>query len=164
MSGSSSTRRHVRHAQGYIGLGMLKAAAAELESIESAEQCDPEVMSVHVELHMEGKQWEELVTAGSRLARTYPANEHAWIAWAYALRELNRVTDARAVLLEAEPRHGRMSAVLHYNLACYDSLLGSIASARERFATACRMDRRFEVEGRLDPDLKRLRETDARTK
>jgi hypothetical protein len=162
MNGDVSTRRHVRYAQGYIGLGMLKNAAVELELIGAVDQLRPDVLAVRVDLHMEAKQWEKLVDVAGRLARAHPEIEHAWIGWAYALRELDRVTEARAVLLDGESHHGQTSAVLHYNLACYDSLLGAMASARARLATACRMDERFESEGRQDPDLKALREAETR--
>lgn len=84
--------------------------------------------------------------------------ENSWIGWAYALRELEQVEEAREVLLKAEIRHGKASAVLHYNLACYDSLLGELASARARLATACRMDGRFKQAAKDDPDLRALRE------
>ena len=164
MNDHRSTQRHVRYALGYIGLGMLKDAAAELESITAAEQLRSEVLSVRVDLHLEAKQWEKLVDVGGRLARAHPEIEHAWIGWAYALRELNRIADARTVLLDAESHHGKTSAVLHYNLACYDSLLGALSSARTRLATACRMDERFEEEGKQDPDLKPLRDDQTRMK
>lgn len=164
MSGSSITRRRVRHALGYIGLEMLREAAAELAAVGEAERNLPEVRSVWVDLHMAAKEWLAVVAVGSELAREHAACETAWIGWAYALRELQRVPEAREVLLAAEKVHGRTSAVLHYNLACYDSLLGEIASARVRLDTACRMDKRFKMEGALDPDLQALREAERRGK
>lgn len=156
MSDNLSTRRHVSYARGYVGLEMLRHAATELDAIAPADQSLPEVLGVRVDLHMAARQWEKVVDVGRRLAEAYPETEHAWIGWAYALRELNRIAEARAVLLEAEAHHGRTSAVLHYNLACYDALLGSLKSARARFAKACRMEKRFKEEGRNDPDLKAL--------
>ena len=80
-------------------------------------------------------------------------SESGWIGWAYALRELNRVEEARAVLLDAEKYHGTNSAVLHYNLACYDALLGALKNARARLEKACRMDAQFKITAREDPDL-----------
>lgn len=151
-----STRRHVRYARGYLGLDMLREAARELKAIPVAARSEPEVMGLQVDLHMAERDWPRVVDAGRRLAEAHPETEHAWIGWAYALRELNRIEEARSVLLAAEEHHGRSSAVLHYNLACYDALLGSLRSARTRFAKACRMDKRFKDEGRLDPDLKAL--------
>ena len=155
-------QRRVRHALGYIGLGMFKEAAEELDSVTADGWSHPDVRSARVELHMAAKEWRKVIDVASDLARAHPKIEHAWIGWAYALRELNRVGEARAVLLEAEPHHGTTSAVLHYNLACYDSLLGVMASAQARLTRACRMDDRFEAEAALDPDLQALRDNRAR--
>jgi hypothetical protein len=141
---------------------MIREARVELNLIATEDQSRPDVRAVRLDLHMETKEWEKVVELGSDLARTHPESEHAWIRWAYALRELNRVADARAVLLEAEPRHGAKSAVLHYNLACYDSLLGDLTRAQKRLATACRLDQRFEAEAAVDPDLQALRNERAR--
>jgi predicted Zn-dependent protease len=164
MNGSHLTRRHVRHALGYIGLEMFPAAEAELDAVPAAEQSLPVVRSVRVDLCMAAKQWPAAVREGSELTRDHPECENAWIGWAYALRELQCVSEARQVLLAAEKHHGGTSAVLHYNLACYDSLLGDIASARRRLATACRMDKAFKAASEDDPDLAALREAEARGK
>lgn len=152
------TRKRVNYARGYLELGLLREAAAELDAITGAQAARADVRSARVDLLMERKAWADVVDAASGLVREHPELEHAWIAWAYALRELNRIEEARAVLLTGESRHGGSSAVLHYNLACYDSLLGALASARLRLERACRMDKRFRVEGKRDPDLKALRD------
>jgi len=157
-----STPRRLSHASGYLGLGLFKEAAVELELIAAADQSRPDVRAVRIDLHMETKEWGKVIEIGSALARTHPEIEHAWIGWAFALREIHRVEEAKAVLLEAEPRHAATSAVLHYNLACYDSLLGDLARAQARLATACRMDDRFVAEAAVDPDLQALRNERAR--
>lgn len=156
MSDDLSTRRRVRYARGYMGLDMLGEARAELDAVAPSDQSHSEVLAMRVELHLAAREWDAVVEVAQRLAARYPENEHAWIGWAYALRELNRIEEARSVLLEAETHHGRTSAVLHYNLACYEALLGALKSARTRLAKACRMEKRFEEECRLDPDLRAL--------
>ena len=157
MKAGKETRRRVDYALGYIGLAMFAQAAAELEAIAAADQAGPLVRSVRVDYHLARRQWKKAVTVAGELARAYPETENAWIGWAYALRELNRVKEARAVLVAGEPHHGRTSAVLHYNLACYDSLLGALGSAKRRLAQACRMDPQFKAAAREDPDLVALR-------
>lgn len=161
MSASRETRRRVDYALGYIGLGMFDAAEAELDGIAKEEQLLPVVRSVRVDQHLAAKQWKRAVVVAGELARAHPGVESAWIGWAYALRELQRVEEARAVLREAEAHHGKTSAVLHYNLACYDSLLGALGSAKVRLARACRMDGQFKAAAREDPDLVALREAGA---
>jgi tetratricopeptide (TPR) repeat protein len=154
---SSATKRRVQYALGYLGLGMVSEAGAELEGIAAEEQARPVVRSLRVDVHMAAKQWRKVVIVAGDLAREHPEVENAWIGWAYALRELGRIEEARAVLRQAEPRFGESSAVLHYNLACYDSLLGELESARARLATACRMDEHFKEAALDDPDLVALR-------
>jgi hypothetical protein len=85
-----------------------------------------------------------------------PGEERGWIAWAFALRELGRVAEAKGVLLRAEPLHGTRSAVLHYNLGCYHCLLGETAEARGRLATAFRMHPPFRDEALEVPDLEAM--------
>ena len=153
----NETKRRVQYALGYIGLGMMAEAEAELDAIVAEDRARAEVKSVRVDLHMAARQWRKVVIVASELARSRPETENAWIGWAYALRELNRIEEAKAVLLQAEPLHAESSAVLHYNLACYDALLGELDSARKRLARACKMDGQFKVAAQDDPDLEALR-------
>lgn len=160
MGVSRETSRRVEYALGYIALAMFRDAEAELNGIAAEEQWHPLVRSVWVDFYLAQKEWRRTIVVARELARAHPAVENAWIGWAYALRELNCVVEASAVLLEAEPLHGETSAVLHYNLACYDALLGALDSARARLATACRMDAQFKLAAREDPDLAALRAAD----
>lgn len=66
----------------------------------------------------------------SELARQCLFLERAWSCWAQTLVEMGRVTDARAVLLAAEPLHSHWSAVLHRSLAQSESLMGQPRSRR----------------------------------
>ena len=152
----SATARRVRYAQGYAELGLFREAENELDGIEPTECANPGVLVVRVTLHWEAKQWEQLVAFAGALARAAPQEEKGWIAWAFALRELGRIADARAVLLEAEPIHGRTSAVLHYNLGCYHCLLGEFEAARKRLHTAFRLHPPFKAEAGQDRDLEAM--------
>lgn len=160
MKASRDAVRRMEYALGYLTLGMLTEAGEELDSIAPEEQWLPLVRSMRVDWHLAQKQWKKVIIVAGELARAHPDVENAWIGWAYALRELNQVDEARAVLRQAEPHHGETSAVLQYNLACYDALLGSLESARARLATAIRMDKQFKAASRDDPDLAALREAE----
>lgn len=150
------TARHLRYACGYIDLGLLNEASDELEAIEFVDRFVPDVLQVRVTLHMEAKHWELVVGAAQQLVAKRPESEQGWISWAYALRELNRLAEAKAVLLDAESRHGGTSATLHYNLACYHCLLGEFADARARLQIACRMHPPLKEDAITDPDLAAL--------
>lgn len=90
------------------------------------------------------------------LAQRDPSYEKGWIDRAYALREMERVPAAKAVLLEAEPIHGKESGVLHYNLACYHCLLGEFEETKTRLHRACQLSEEFKTSALEDPDLKAL--------
>lgn len=135
---------------------MLNDAADELERVAFEDRLVPEVVGVRLELAMAAKHWDIAAGVGRELARSRPANEQAWISWAFALRELNRIEEARDVLLEAEPLHGATCALLHYNLACYFCLLGDLATARERLARSCKMEKKLKADALEDRDLEAL--------
>ncbi|MDB6093091.1 MAG: repeat-containing protein [Verrucomicrobia bacterium] len=149
-----STRRHLEFAAGYIELGLFAEAADELEMIKGGDRLKPEVMMVRAELYMALKQWDLLLAMAQAVARQRPEEPKGWIYAAYALRELDRVQDARAMLLAAEPEHGAGCAVLHYNLACYECLLGDFPEAKRRLSAACSMDADWKAAALDDPDLK----------
>lgn len=138
-------------------LGMLADAASELAKVPREDDENREVLEVRLDLATQRKNWKTAVKCGEVLATKYPELEAGWIGWAYALRELQKIEEAKAVLLEAEPRHGKKSALLHFNLACYYALLGDVPTARERLARACKLDVRFKDEALTDPDLEAVR-------
>lgn len=121
---------------GYLELGMLGEAEAELEAVEGDARLSGPVLLARVELYMAAENWPSLVAVAQAVARADPAQERAWIGWAYALRSLERVAEARAVLLEGDRHHGKTSGLLHYNLACYECLLGEIEKAKVRLEWA----------------------------
>lgn len=152
------THRRLEYTSGYLALGLLKEAASELALIEGDAAQSAEVMLLRLDLYHQSKQWAHLAKVAEALARLAPRDEQGWISWAYALRELGRVAAAQTVLLRAEPLHGKTSAVVHYNLACYACLLGNNADAIRRLATACKMDSEFRISALDDPDLKSMRD------
>lgn len=150
-----TTARRLEYATGFITLGLLNEASEELESIEGEDRLSDEVMTVRCDLYMAAKDWDLLIAVARELARLTPKNDQGWIHWAYALRELGRIAEAKAVLLRAEPLH-TSCAVLHYNLACYECLLGDIPEARRRLAVACKMSKEWKTAALDDPDLKAM--------
>ncbi len=151
-----STARRLRHSAGYLGLGMIAEAARELDGIVDQDRLTPEVMSARVDLHMHAKQWDLVVAASRELAQLVPEDDKGWISWAFALRELNRVEEARTVLLGAEPRLGKKCGILHYNLACYHCLLGDRKEAKRRLALASAISAEWKNAARDDIDLTAL--------
>jgi len=153
-----ATRRRIEAATGYLALGMRTEASDELDAIAAEDRLLPSVLSVRSNLYMEAKQWDLLLAVSRELARQVATIDPGWIGWAYALRELNRVEEAKAVLLEAERIHGKRTATLHYNLACYYCLLGDHVEARRRLRIACKMEKQYQKAALDDEDLKAMRD------
>lgn len=152
-----STSQRVRYANGYTELGLLEQAEAELAAIPSEQGELPAVLAAHAELAMAAKRWSEVVRFGRRLTEVAPANVQGWVWWAYALREMQQIREARSVLLQIDASHGDDHAVVPYNLACYYCLLGELDTARQYLARACELDASFKDSAATDPDLEGLR-------
>ncbi len=153
-----STAKRVSYALGYVELGLLTEAFEELEAVASKDRSSIPVMLAHMAIHMAAKDWALLVTVAKAAAKANPALEQAWISWAYGQRRFTSVADARAVLHEAESHHGKSSALIHYNLACYECQLGEPDKALARLRQACAIGGpEFKLLALDDPDLQPMR-------
>ena len=152
-----STATRVQYATGYIALGLLDQAETELAAIPSEDRELPDVLAANAELAMAAKRWTDVVRFARRLSEVAPSDVQGWVWWAYALREMQQIREARSVLLQIEAAHGDDHAVVPYNLACYYCLLGEIETARRYFSKACKMDPSFKESAATDPDLAGLR-------
>ena len=154
---SIQKQRRLEYARGYMELGLLEEAESELDAIAEDDQSALDVLELRVDLHMELKQWPRVVGTAQLVCEKKNTCDRAWIAWAYALRELQRIEEAKAVLLRAETWHGSKSGVLHYNLACYHCLLGEMEEAERRLKRACILDPSWRAVALEDSDLKTMR-------
>lgn len=117
VSKTISTACRLEYASGFIELGLLNEASDELELIEGEDRLSAEVMAVRANLYMAAKNWDILIDVARELAQLFPRIDRGWIHWAYALRELGRVAEAKAVLLQAEPLHAtQRRPTLQYGL------------------------------------------------
>jgi len=157
MDGGISWQRRVQYACGFLALGMVPEAAGELAAIDAADHSRPEVLAARCDVCSETRDWPAMIEAGRELARLQPELSHGWISWAYALREAQRITEAQAVLREAESRHPACG-VLHYNLACYACLLGERPEAEKRLRRALKIDPSWKESALEDGDLVAMRE------
>lgn len=150
------TPRRLSYAAGYIELGLLKEAFEEVEAIAIEDRLATPVLEVHLELHFAAKQWDIVAGIGRELTIHSPGNERPWIYRARALKELDRVQEAKLTLLEGFVQCAAPSAVFHYDLARYHCLLGEFEPARDSLNRACRMDEKLKVASRDDPILAQL--------
>ncbi len=142
-------------ASGYLDLGMLADAAAELAALSPEERARPDVMGLRVDIHMAAKEWAAGAELAGRLVQDDPGTPGWWINYAYCTRRAVSVERAEEILLEAAQRHPQ-EAMIRYNLACYASVTGRIEEARSRLNDAIALDPRVKKLAQDDEDLASL--------
>lgn len=152
-----STPRRLEYIQGYLTLGMVREAAAELALIANEDRSSDAVLEMSIDVYAAQQCWELGVTAARDYAQRFPDEPKGWISWAFALRRWKTIAEAEQVLLEGEKHIGQTCALLHYNLACYRCQLGDSAGAMARLATAFALEPQWKAAALTDPDLAPLR-------
>lgn len=147
--------RIIQAAQGYSELGMHSESLAELDSLPPAVGNRPDVIELRVLILMHAKQWEPALAESRRICELHPESTIGYIHAAYCLHELRRSGEAKLVLLSGPPTLSK-EPVYHYNLACYECVLGNIESARAHLQTSISLDNKFREFAKKDPDLKAL--------
>ena len=139
-------------AQGYFELGMTDDAMAELDSLPASAQDTLSVLHLRLFGQMRGRLWEQALETSRRLCRVQPAEIMGYIHAAFCLHEMRRTSEAKELLL-AGPSALLNDATYHYNLGCYDAVLGNIEEAQAHLRTSFRLDKKFREFARTDPDL-----------
>jgi predicted Zn-dependent protease len=153
------THRRLSYAQGYLELGMLQEAAAELDQIP-APACDSsQVLALRLALLQEQKNWNALRLAAEYFVRREPQEAGGWITWAYATRRDQSLTAAEKILREAELAHPD-EATIQFNLGCYACQRGDLKEARRRVNRSIALEKSFRSLAATDPDLAPLREAE----
>jgi Tfp pilus assembly protein PilF len=156
-------KRHLSYAQGYLELGLVAEAAAELERIEPEAQNQHEVIGVRMAVLHEQKDWPTLAEVARRFVQGAPKEAAAWVTWAYATRRSESLAAAEKILLEAEQQHPT-EATIQFNLGCYACLRGDLVAARRRVDRAIALDPKFAEAAATDDDLATLRAATEKTR
>lgn len=149
-------KRHLSYAQGYLELGLVAEAAAELERIPAPHNQEPGVIAVRMSVLHEQKDWATLAAVAGDFVRRAPGEPSAWVTWAYATRRSDSLAAAERILLEAETQHPA-EPTIQFNLGCYACLRGDLNEARRRVDRAIALEPTFAEEAATDPDLTALR-------
>jgi tetratricopeptide (TPR) repeat protein len=123
--------RHLEAAEGWLGLGDVAEAKLELDAIPVQKHSHPTVLQVRYLICARERQWEVCVDLAGSMVTLEPAVPFGWIQRSYALHELKRTREALDQLLPAAKRFPA-DATLHYNLACYECVLGNLEKAKQR--------------------------------
>ena len=153
-------QRRLSFAQGYLALGMVAEAAAELEHLTGPEARTPEVMGVRLAVLHDQEKWPDVRDIARELIQHTPGEPALWIMWAYATRRAESLDAAEKILREAELLHP-VEPTIQFNLGCYACQRGDLVSARARVDRAIALDAKFNALAATDPDLAPLRAMDS---
>ncbi len=155
-----SVKRSLSYAHGYLELGMVAEAAAELERIAAPDNELLDVLTLRLIVLQEQKKWPAVAEVGEQIVRRRPTDPSIWITWAYATRRSVSLAAAEKILLEAVEHHPNEPTV-HFNLACYACQRGDLKTARMRADRAVALNPKFAGAVETDEDLAPLRAADA---
>ena len=159
MTSIDDYQRTLLAAQGYCELGMPAEALAEIESVPEELHGHPTVVEVRLIILMQAKRWKAALGEGRELVKIAPEKNIGYIHSAFCLHELGQTEAARKVLLDG-PETLHAEPVFHYNLACYECMLGNLELARVHLEKTFDLDKKFRDYANTDPDLEKLRENE----
>ncbi|HEY1770911.1 MAG TPA: hypothetical protein VGG02_11730 [Chthoniobacterales bacterium] len=146
---------HLSAACGYAELGMERASVAELNAIPRAEQNHPEVLRLRLHHQLQRRNWKGALSLSRKICRVAPHDGAGFLHAGFCLSQLGRTAEARRVLLQAPPAL-RREPIYHYNMGCYEALLGNARNAQKHLQISFEMDESFRSIAKVDPDLKTL--------
>ena len=144
---------------GWLELGNVVEAKAELAQVSAAQQEHPDVLEVRWSLAADQKRWEEALEIARALLRRAPKRSSGWLHQAYALRRVpdGSVQKAWEALLPASDKFPK-EVTIPFNLSCYACQLGQLEAARDWLQRAVVIGGKEKVKGMAlnDSDLEPL--------
>ena len=149
----------VSAAIGWLGLGNVAEAKAELAGISPSQRNHPDVLEVQWLICAEQSKWDEALRIARALMASAPDRSSGWLHQAYALRRVPEggVKQAWHALLPAFDKFPK-EAVISYNLSCYACQMKQLEAARVWFKRASFLGgkEKFKRMALEDPDLEPL--------
>lgn len=146
-------------AEGWLELGNVAEARAELEHIPQRLQNHPRVLEVHWGICAEEKNWPAALENARKQIEAAPELVSGWVHRAYAARRApgGGLEAAWAALFPAMERFPE-DAIVPYNLACYACQMQQLDVARIMFKRALGLGDNNQLKRMAlnDPDLKPL--------
>jgi predicted Zn-dependent protease len=119
-------------AVGWIELGNLAEARAELAQVSAAQQEHPDVLELRWSISAEEKRWDEALQVAQALLHCAPKRSSGWLHKAYALRRVAHggIQKAWEALLPAFNKFPK-EPIIPFNLSCYACQLRQLDLARD---------------------------------
>jgi predicted Zn-dependent protease len=143
--------------EGWLQLGNLTEAKAELAMIGKAWRDHPEVLHVTWQVHAQEKSWERCLEVAQRCITASPQLSQGYIHRSFALHEMKRTREAWDQL-QPQARRFADEPIVAYNLACYACQLGNLKAARQWLRRATKLGGADKITAMAlrDQDLKPL--------
>lgn len=129
-------KRWLSEAEGYLQLGLLDLADERIESVGAAGLFPYECAALSGSILREREKFAEAIPHFESALKLRPGDLLATIGLGWCQKRVGRVDLAAQAYVEAL-KVRPSEAILHYNLACYQSLLGqprdAVASLRRSF-------------------------------
>jgi Flp pilus assembly protein TadD len=169
-------KRRLTEAQGFLELAtldsdsglssqdLLDAAQTQLDELAHCSILKTEIAYLQGAIHRERQSFGDAIPCFHKVLEDQPGHPMATVGLGWCLKRTGRLAEAIAPYIESIQRHPKM-ALLHYNLACYLSLLGRTAEALTALEHAFKLDADFRklAPGELDfepirslPEFQRL--------
>jgi hypothetical protein len=146
-------------AVGWLELGNLTEARAELAQISPTQQEHPDVLEVRWLISAQQQHWEEGLQIAQALLRRAPKRSSGWLHQAYALRRVpdgsvQKAWDALLPAFEKFPKE----ATIPFNLSCYACQMRQLDAARDWFKRAVAVGGKEKIKQQAlnDSDLEPL--------
>jgi tetratricopeptide (TPR) repeat protein len=153
---------YLQAACGWLGLGDVAEAEAELAQISPSLRRHPEVLQVRWQLHARREEWPVCLDLAKSLTQIAPERRFGWIHLAFSLHRLSRTREALEILLYALDMFEPNATMAFYLSRCC-CRLGRMFEGRtwleKAFALVQQADerRRLKEQAIAEPDLAPLR-------
>jgi len=115
---------HLSAAEGWLGLGDILEANAELEQITAELRAHPDVLEVRWQIYAKQKQWDACVDITRTITKLVPSQSKGWIHLAYSTRMAkNGGLEAAVCILAPLVNDFPKNPLICYYLSCYTAQL-----------------------------------------
>jgi tetratricopeptide (TPR) repeat protein len=147
---------HLTIAEGFLDLGMVDEAWAELDEIEPLERAHPSVVSMRLRILERMERFETGVEIARGAVRLHPEDLDIRLLGAAHIRRATGISEALRFLQDsAETYRGHGGYWLA--IACLHCQLGDLDRTAECTRRAVDLDRSYQMRVLDDPDLEPLR-------
>ena len=142
-------------ADGYLDISMSQQARETLQLIRKPYRNNLVYIELRLRLAVAEEDWDTALSIAKSLKDKNPENPGFWVQLAYVTRRGLGIKPARTILEDAGSRF-RRSAIIPYNLGCYECQLGNLDRAILYLLRAFELDSSFQELALNDQDLEPL--------